>query len=226
MTKIKQEQNKQGFWTTGRTAFTFIVFVFAAFAISSCTANDTANLTANANKAPQPSKPKVTITSNQGAQPQATKPAGLDVVPPEVWNAEIPAVGGGTIRLSDFKDKIIVLNLWATWCGPCRLEIPHLVELNNEYKGKGVEMVGLTTESQLTDTEKVNEFAKQFKITYKLGWANANIALPLMAGNSSIPQSFVIAPGGRIVSKFRGFSPQIPGMIRAAIEKANDKAGD
>ncbi|MBC7932691.1 MAG: TlpA family protein disulfide reductase [Rubrivivax sp.] len=147
-------------------------------------------------------------------------------MPPEVWNAEIPAVGGGTIRLSDFKDKIIVLNLWATWCGPCRLEIPHLVELHNEYKGKGVEFVGLTTESQLTDAEKVSQFAEKFKINYKLGWANANIALPLMAGNSSIPQSFVIAPGGRIVTKFRGFSPQIPDMIRAAIEKADDKAGD
>jgi len=224
MIKMNRAQNKKGFWTVGRTAFTATVFVFAAFAISSCTANDTANLAAN--NAAQPDKPKVTITSNGSAQPQPTKKPGLDVVPPEVWNAEIPAVGGGTFRLSDYKDKVIVLNLWATWCGPCRLEIPHLVELNDEYKGKGVEMVGLTTESELTDAEKVSEFAKEFKINYKLGWANANIALPLMAGNNSIPQSFIIAPGGRIVTKFRGFSPKIPDMIRAAIEKANDKAGD
>lgn len=224
MTNMKRARNKKGFWTAGRTAFTAIVFVIAAFAISSCTANDTANLTAN--NAVQPNKPKVTITSNGGAQPQQPKPAGLDIVPPEVWNAEIPAVGGGTFRLSDYKDKVIVLELWATWCGPCRLEIPHLVELSDEYRGKGVEVVGLTTEDPASDAEKVSQFAKEFKINYKLGWANANIALPLMVGSPSIPQTFVIAPGGRIITKFRGFSPKVPSMVRAAIEKANDKAGD
>jgi thiol-disulfide isomerase/thioredoxin len=221
---MKQARNNKGFWTTGRTTFTAIVFVVAAFAISSCKANDTANLSAN--NAAKANKPKITITSNQGAQPQASKQPGLDVVPPEVWNAEIPAVGGGTFRLSDYKDKVVVLDLWATWCGPCRLEIPHLVELSDEYKGKGVEVVGLTTESPASDAEKVSDFAKEFKINYKLGWANANVALALMAGNTSIPQTFVIAPGGRIVTKFRGFSPQIPAMVRAAIEKANDKTGD
>ena len=224
MIEMKQAQNKRGFWTAGRITFTSFVFIFAVFAISSCTSNDTANLTANRNA--QSQQPKVTITSNRGAQPQTAKPAGLDVVPPEVWNAEIPAVGGGTFRLSDYKDKVIVLDLWATWCGPCRLEIPHLVELSDEYKGKGVEVVGLTTENPASDAEKVSDFAKEFNINYKLGWANANIALPLMAGSSSIPQTFVIAPGGRIVTKFRGFSPQIPSMVRAAIEKANEKTGD
>lgn len=221
---MKKVGNKKGFWTAGRMSFTAIVFVVAAFAISSCTSNDTANLTAN--NAAQPNKPKVTITSNQGAQPQQPKAASLDVVPPEVWNAEIPLVGGGTFRLSDYKDKVVVLDLWATWCGPCRLEIPHLVELSNEYKGKGVEVIGLTTESPSSDAEKVSEFAKEFDINYKLGWASANVAIPLMAGSASIPQTLVIAPGGRIVTRFRGFSPKIPDMIRAAIEKANDKTGD
>jgi thiol-disulfide isomerase/thioredoxin len=224
MNEMKQAQNKKGFWTAGRIVFTSFVFAVAAFAISSCTANDTANLTAN--KAAQPNAPKVTITSNRGTQPQPSKPAGLDVVPPEVWNAEIPAVGGGTFKLSDYKDKVIVLDLWATWCGPCRLEIPHLVELSDEYKDKGVEVVGLTTENPASDAEKVSDFAKEFNINYKLGWANANVAQPLMAGSYSIPQTFVIAPGGRIVTKFRGFSPQIPSMVRAAIEKANEKTGD
>ena len=221
---MKQAQNKRGFRTAGRVTFTSFLFIFAALGISSCTASDTANLTAN--RAAKPNAPKVTITSNQGAQPQPAKPATLEVMPPEVWNAEIPAVGGGTFRLSDYKDKIVVLNLWATWCGPCRQEIPHMVELNNEYKGKGVELVGLTTEDPDDDAEKVSDFAKEFKINYKLGWANANIAFPLMGNNRSIPQTFVIAPGGRIITKFRGFSPQIPSMLRAAIEKANEKTGD
>lgn len=226
MIDMKKSQNERLFLNNGRLVSTALAFVFAVLVISSCTSKDTANLTAN--NAVQPNKPKVTITTNRGEQsaPSAPQQASLDVVPPEVWNAEIPAVGGGTFKLSDYKDKVIVVDLWATWCGPCRMEIPHLVELSKEYKGKGVEVVGLTTENRATDADKVSQFAKEFNINYKLGWANANIALPLMAGNASIPQTFVIAPGGRIITKFRGYSDRIPDMIRVAIEKANDRTGD
>jgi thiol-disulfide isomerase/thioredoxin len=228
---MKHAQEKKRFWTPWRLAFTAIVFIAAVFVISSCTSNDTANLTAN--QATQSNKPKVTITSSQGQrpaqpQPQQSQQSQLDVVPPEIWNTEIQAVDGGTFRLSDYKDKVVVLDLWATWCGPCRLEIPHLVDLNNEYKGKGVQVIGLTTESPQFDADKVRGFAKEFQINYKLGWARGDIAQALMAmnGRPSIPQTFVIAPGGRVLTKFIGYSERIPLMIRAAIEKANEKTGD
>jgi thiol-disulfide isomerase/thioredoxin len=226
---MKQEQNKKRFWTSGRLSLTAFVFTLAALFISSCTSNDTANLTAN-NNAARPDQPKVTITANRGPQsppqqqqPQPPQQANYDTVPPEVWNTDIQALDGGTFRLSDYKDKVVVLDLWATWCGPCRLEIPHLVDLSKEYGGKGVQVVGLTTESPQTDAEKVRSFAKEMNINYKLGWARADVAQSLMAGNYSIPQTFVIAPGGRIVTKFRGFSDRIPDMIRAAIGRANEK---
>src|SRR5438270_4958955 len=220
---MKQAQDRNRFWTTGRLSLTAFVFTLSALVISSCVSNDTANLTANNNAAP-PSQPKVTITANRGPQPpQQPQQARLETVPPEVWNTEIQAVDGGSFHLSDFKDKVVVLDLWATWCGPCRMEIPHLVDLNKEYEGKGVQIVGLTTESPQSDTEKVRSFAREMNINYKLGWARADVAQRLMAGNYSIPQTFVIAPGGRIVTKFRGFGAQIPDMIRAAIDKANVK---
>ena len=221
-------KDKRRFWTPARAAFAASVFVAAVFVISGCTSNDTANLAANQAAQQQKSKPKVTITSSQGAPPAQPPPqqGGYDVVPPEVWDAEIEAVNGGTFRLSDFKDKVVVLDIWATWCGPCRLEIPHLVDLSNEFKGKGVEVIGLTTESPQTDADKVHDFAKEFQINYKLGWATANVAVPLMNGRNSIPQTFVIAPGGRIINRIRGYTPQIPAILRAAIDKANEKTGD
>ena len=219
---MKQAQDKKRFWTTGRLSLTAFAFTLAALVISNCTSNDTANLTAN--NAAQANKPKVTITANRGPQqPPPQQQAALDTVPPEVWDTDIQAVDGGTFRLSDYKDKVVVLDLWATWCGPCRMEIPHLVDLNREYSGKGVQVIGLTTESPQSDTEKVRSFAREMNINYKLGWARADVAQRLMAGNYSIPQTFVIAPGGRIVTKFRGFGAQIPDMIRAAIDKANVK---
>jgi thiol-disulfide isomerase/thioredoxin len=222
---MKKSDKKRSFWTKGRVALMAAVFAASALAASSCKSDDTANLSANRAAQANAGQPKVTITQQRGAQPQA--PPQMETVPAEVWDSEIQSVDGATFRLSDFKDKVVVLDLWATWCGPCRLEVPHLVEMRNEYADKGVEVIGLTTESPQTDAEKVRDFAKEFKINYRLGYARADVAQTLMNGVPSIPQTFVIAPGGRIVTKFRGFSDRIPGMIRAAIDKAhNEKTGD
>ena len=218
-----QDGRERRFWTGARVALACAAFVGVAVAASSCKSNDTANLSAN-NGAQQKQAPKVTITSKQGAPPQA--PPQLETVPAAAWNTEIQAVDGAKFRLSDYKDKVVVVDLWATWCGPCRMEIPHLVELQSEYGGKGVEVIGLTTEDPAEAEDQVRDFAKEFKINYKIGWSPREVSLALMNGNTSIPQTFVIAPGGRIVTKFRGFSDRIPDMIRAAIDKANEKTGD
>jgi thiol-disulfide isomerase/thioredoxin len=221
-----QSGKERRFWTGARVALACAAFGGVALVASNCKSNDTANLTANrgAQQPQAPGAPKVSITSKPGGQPQ--QPPQLETVPPAAWNTEIQAVNGAKFRLSDFKDKVVVVDLWATWCGPCRLEIPHLVELQNEYGGKGVEVIGLTTEDPSADEAKVRDFAREFKINYKLGWSPREVSLALMNGNTSIPQTFVIAPGGRIVTRFRGFSNQIPSMIRAAIDKANEKTGD
>jgi thiol-disulfide isomerase/thioredoxin len=224
---MKQLENRKRFRFGGRLALTAFVFAATAFAISSCKSSDTANLTANSGAQSGSGKPNVTITSQPGSQTANPQPKpALDTVPALVWNTEIQSVDGGTFRLADYKDKVVVLDVWATWCGPCRMEIPHLVDLSKEYAGKGVEVIGLTTESAQTDADTVRDFAKEMKINYKLGYARADIAQSLMNGQFTIPQTFVIAPGGRIITKFRGFDDRIPSMIRAAINKASDKTGD
>ena len=223
---MKKSEKKRSFWTAGRSALAGLAFAATALVASNCKSNDTANLSSNTGAKTQPT---VTITSKQGGQPpkaQPPQPQQLDTVPPVAWSTPIQSVEGASFRLSDFNDKVVVLDLWATWCGPCRLEVPHLVELQNEYRGKGVEVIGLTTEDPDSDEDKVRAFAKEFEINYKLGWSPREVSLALMNGNNSIPQTFVIAPGGRIITKFRGFSPQIPDMIRAAISKAGEKTGD
>ena len=217
---MKREQKKKSFWTAGRVGLAAAVFAATALYASSCKSNDTDNLTATQN-----AKPKVSITTSKPAtgqqQPQ------LQVVPAVAWDTQIQAVGGGSFKLSDYKDKTVVLDLWATWCGPCRAEIPHLVELHREYANKNVEVIGLTTEDPNSAAEDVAAFAKEFNISYKLGWARGDVAQALMNGRPSIPQTFVIAPGGKIITKFMGYSDRIPDAIRAAIKTANEaKTGD
>ncbi|HVF67810.1 MAG TPA: TlpA disulfide reductase family protein [Pyrinomonadaceae bacterium] len=223
---MKLEHKKKSFWTAGRVGLSAAVFAAAALYGSSCRSNDTDNLTATQN-AQQASKPKVTVTASKPAPGQPTPQPQLQVVPAVAWETEINAVGGGSFKLSDYKDKTVILDLWATWCGPCRAEIPHLVELHKEYAGKNVEVIGLTTEDPNSASEAVAAFAKEFNINYKLGWARGDVAQALMNGRPSIPQTFVIAPGGKIIVKFMGYSDRIPEAIRAAIKTANDaKMGD
>lgn len=223
----KQAGSKHSLWTRARVALACAAFAATALAASGCKSDDTANLSANqsAQQKGKAGAPKVDITSSQpGAQPPRQQQGQLETVPPLAWNTELQSVEGAPFRLSDYKDKVVVLNLWATWCGPCRQEIPHMVELNKEYASKGVELIGLTTESPQADEQKVRDFVKSFNIDYTIGWARADLAMGLMRGRPTIPQTFVVVPGGRVVAHFPGFSQNLPAMLRAALDKATNKA--
>lgn len=212
---IAKKYTTNKFRTKALTALTLCAVTVA----SGCTSTDTARENANA------AKPSVTVTQSRGPQQQPTqpRPAQSDMLSAEVMNAEFETLDGETHRLSDYKDKVVVLNLWATWCGPCRQEIPHMVELYKEYESKGVELIGLTTENPQTDGQKVRDFVKSFNINYPVGWARADLALGLMRGRQTIPQTFVVVPGGRVVAHFPGFSQNLPTMLRAALDKAMNK---
>lgn len=206
-----------------RTASVFAVALAMMVGISSCTADDTERESVNL-ASPDANKPKVTVTAQRGgAAPQQQQQAASDALSEQLMSTEIKSLDGDTFKLADYKDKVVLLDLWATWCGPCRLEVPHLVELSKEYGSKGVEVLGLTLENPATDEQKVRDFADEFKINYKIGWARADFARELMRGNGSIPQTFVIAPGGRIVAHYRGFSNSLPERLRADLDKATDR---
>ena len=133
-------------------------------------------------------------------------PAWTDL-PPEVALAPLKDANGASFKLADFFGKVVVVNFWATWCGPCRREIPELVKLHKEFQSRGVEMIGLTSEDPGASAEKVRKFIQDFQIDYRIGWATDQVSAPLMQGHTAIPQIFIISPDARILKRFVGFSP-------------------
>ena len=149
-------------------------------------------------------------------------------MPVSVTDAEMKAVSGAPIKLSKYAGKAMIINLWATWCGPCRLEVPELVKLHQEFRAQGLEVIGLSTEDPEESSDKVKRFVQDFDINYRIGWASYDVTVTLMQGTDSIPQSFVIGRDGRVIKRFVGFNPTTtPPAIRLAVEEAlNVKAAD
>jgi len=138
-----------------------------------------------------------------------------------VMQADFKTLDGKTKRLSDYSGKVLVVDLWATWCGPCRQEIPHLVEMAKDYKSKGVEVVGLTNEDPEQFGDVVKDFSKQFKINYQVGFADPQMTYGLMNGHSGIPQTIIIGRDGKVKKHFVGFSPVISvPQMKAALDEA------
>lgn len=217
MKDSKRTETAKSLWTPARLSFTIVVlFLVAAFGVSSCSSSDESR-TAPIGSGASNSAPAA--RNLPAARPPAPPP--LTTLPASIAEAEMIAVAGKPIKLSSYAGKVLVVNLWATWCGPCRSEIPELVKLHKEFRSKGLEVVGLSTEDPEFSAEKVRNFVADFEISYRVGWATNAVALGLMQGRDSIPQSYVISRDGQVVKRFVGFNPTTtPPQIREAIEQA------
>lgn len=173
-------------------------------------------------KNPPPTPIEPTVAEPSAAQPksQPSAPKEFLVLPQSFLNRRIQLLDNGSLRLADYDDKVIVINLWATWCGPCRMEVPDYEKVRKEYAGRNVEFIALTTENPNTSSDRVKKFVRDYSFGFRVGWADRETALTLMNGSSAIPQTFIIAPGGRIVDNWRGYAGegQSSRRLRKAIE--------
>jgi thiol-disulfide isomerase/thioredoxin len=138
----------------------------------------------------------------------------------EVLETSFRLVDGGSKKISDYSGKVLVVDLWATWCRPCRQEIPHLIEMANEYKSKGVEVIGLSTEDPEEAAQLVRDFSQQFKINYPIGWAEMPLADQLMNGRDGIPQTIIIGRDGKVKRHFVGFNQAFITQMKATLDEA------
>jgi cytochrome c biogenesis protein CcmG/thiol:disulfide interchange protein DsbE len=216
MSSFEQSAHPARFWTPYRLAITLVILSsITAFGAASC--NSTEEKPAGAGAATEQPRPVISPMTNAPAPAQPVLPT----LPASILNAELPASSGAPIKLANYSGKVLIVNLWATWCGPCRIETPELVRLYQEYRSKGVEVVGLSTEDPEASANSVRNFVKDYEVSYRVGWATQEVALALMQGRDAIPQSFVIARDGHIVRRFVGFNASTtPPQIKQAIEEA------
>jgi thiol-disulfide isomerase/thioredoxin len=210
-----ETSGKKSFWTPGRVVLTLAgLGLISALGISSCNSRETGNKNAPANRATN--APPV----NNAPPP----PASLNLSQ-ELRDTKLQTLDGDSLKLSDFADKVLIVNIWATWCGPCRLEMPELVKMSNEYKERGLVVLGLATSyNERNDQAHVKEYVRTQNVPYKIIWDDGTLAAPLVQmvnAQSVIPQSFVISRDGRIVKHFQGFNAySTPQLMRQAIEEA------
>jgi cytochrome c biogenesis protein CcmG/thiol:disulfide interchange protein DsbE len=112
----------------------------------------------------------------------------------------ITDLSGQTVKLSDYRGDVLLLDFWATWCGPCRMEIPGFVQLQDRYRDQGLRILGISMDD---DAQPVHQFYQQFHMNYPVAMGNDRLG-ELYGGIIGLPTTFLIGRDGRIYDKVAG----------------------
>jgi peroxiredoxin len=129
----------------------------------------------------------------------------------------LASLDGTTMRLSDLRGKAVLLNFWATWCGPCKIETPWLVDFQKQYASQGLQIVGVAMDD--ASKEEIGKFAKDMGVNYPILIGKESVG-DLYGGVPALPETFVIGRDGKLVDKIIGLKgkAEIDEDIRKALD--------
>jgi len=176
-----------------------ISLIAASIVVYSCSQSDNTSETPSAQKVTS-NKPEASSQTVKTQTPETAKNTTYPIAP----NFELEGSDGKTVRLSDFKGKVVILDFWATWCGPCRAEIPSYVDLYKKYNDKGLEIIGVSLDRD--GWTPVKPFMDSYKINYPIVMGNMQV-VQAYGGINSIPTTFIINRDGEVVERKIGARP-------------------
>src|SRR3984893_926007 len=127
----------------------------------------------------------------------------------------LESLEGKTMRLSDFRGKAVLLNFWATWCGPCKIEMPWLVDLQKKYGPEGLQIVGVAMDD--TSDKEIADFAHKMGVNYVVLKGTEKVG-DLYGGVDRLPLTYYIDRSGKVVDETVGLAGE--SVIEDAIKKA------
>lgn len=135
----------------------------------------------------------------------------------------LPKVNGGTMKLSDYKGKVVLVNFWATWCPPCRREIPDFTRVYKKYSKQGFVILGLSVDQE--GASPVKSAIKEMSINYPVAMANQE-TVDAYGGIRAIPTSFLVDKNGKLTQKVVGGidEKRLEAMLQPLL-KVSGKAG-
>ena len=138
---------------------------------------------------------------------------------------ELNTLDGKPVKLSDFRGKAVLLNFWATWCGPCKIEMPWFVELQKQYGSQGLEIVGIAMED--TKSEDIAKFAKEMGVNYTIVRGKEAVG-EAYGGVLGLPTTFFVGRDGRMVDQSTGLvsRSEIEDHIKEALAQGTATAAN
>lgn len=135
---------------------------------------------------------------------------------------DVRTVDGRTIKLSDYRGKVLVMDFWATWCAPCRLETPQLARLARENRARGLEVIGLHIDDRgRSSPEDIRKFIDHYAITYTVGLATEEMFTSYLGTeDDTIPQTLVFGRDGRLIKHLSGYSQSDGKLLDEAVNQA------
>ena len=154
-------------------------------------------------KEPEPPQPEQTkVKAEEKATPPLVDKAQSEPDSKAAPSFTLQDLNGKQVSLSDFKGKVVILDFWATWCPPCVKEIPHFVELYEQYKGQEFTIVGISVDRQ--GVSVVKPFVQKYQVNYPILMTDGQVD-KAYGGITSIPTTFVIDSAGNIRHKYIGY---------------------
>lgn len=181
-----------------KTVSTLLLLLPILLFFSGCTKNAQENNSAQSAQATQ-TKANGDFAANVSKVVSVQKNEGNHVAEFS-WTDE----NGKKVSFSDFsKDNVVLINFWATWCGPCKRELPDLVALHNEYKEKNIKIIGISVDRDGDVVNLVHDFAVQANLPYPIVIDNGDLE-QAFGGIRGIPTSFFVNKKGEIVKRMIG----------------------